>query len=32
MPDSVMLESSVTFLPQFLGAFASSRSPTLDQP
>ena len=32
MPESVMLQSSVRFLPQFLGARALRRSPTLDHP
>src|SRR5215211_1417502 len=32
MPRCVILESSVTFLPQFFGAAARRRSPTLDHP
>jgi len=28
----LMLESSVTFFPLFLGALTRKRSPTLDQP
>jgi hypothetical protein len=32
MPSMLMLESSVMFFPQFFGALAHRRSPTLDHP